>query len=303
MAAGIREQRHEDFTADKIDIMVATSAFGMGIDKANIRWVAHVALPDSPDSYFQEIGRSGRDGAPAHAMLLWRAEDEAIQRFFTGGSPDEEDLRDLAAALRSGPQTKTALKAKTGFGPRKLGQYLGLLEQVGAAVSGDGTKTTVPLFAPLPAAAATAALAEHERQQVVTRSRTDMMRGFAETRNCRTQTLLAYFGEQLKHRCGHCDNCARRRAEDREGGRAVRRAQPGATRRVGRRHGDGLRGGPDDRPLRRGRLQDPLGTGRAPARAADRSIADGQSFGYGEVRVNGVRASFKAGAGKRGPSV
>jgi ATP-dependent DNA helicase RecQ len=207
MAAGAREQRHEDFTDGKVEIMVATSAFGMGIDKANIRWVAHVALPDSPDSYFQEIGRSGRDGEPARALLLWRSEDEAIQRFFAGGSPDLVDLRELAAALRTGPQTKTALREQTGFGPRKLGQLLGLLEHVGAAVSGDGNKITVPVFAPLPAAAADAALAEHERQQVVQRSRTDMMRGFAETRACRTQTLLAYFGEEQTNRCGHCDNC------------------------------------------------------------------------------------------------
>jgi ATP-dependent DNA helicase RecQ len=207
MAAGLREQRHEDFTADKIDIMVATSAFGMGIDKPNIRWVAHVALPDSPDSYFQEIGRAGRDDEPSSTLLLWRAEDEAIQRFFNGGSPDEQELRDLAAALRKGPQTKTALKEKTGLGPRKLGQYLNLLEHVGAAVAGAGTKLTVPPFAPLPAAAAAAAAAEHERQQVVTRSRSDMMRGFAETQNCRSQVLLAYFGEVLKNRCGHCDNC------------------------------------------------------------------------------------------------
>jgi ATP-dependent DNA helicase RecQ len=208
MAGGAREQRHEDFSNDKVDIMVATSAFGMGIDKANIRWVAHVALPDSPDSYLQEIGRSGRDGQPARALLLWRAEDEAIQRFFAGGSPDLVEIRELAAALRTGPQTRTALKEKTGLGPRKLGQLLGLLEQVGAATTGDGNKMTVPLFAPLPAAAAEAAIAEHERRQVLQRSRTDMMRGFAETRACRTQTLLAYFGEDLAKPCGHCDNCA-----------------------------------------------------------------------------------------------
>jgi ATP-dependent DNA helicase RecQ len=179
----------------------------MGIDKSNIRWVAHVALPDSPDSYFQEIGRSGRDGAGARALLLWRAEDEAIQRFFTGGSPDVVEIRDLAAALRAGPQTRTALKEKTGLGPRKLGQLLGLLEQVGAAINGSGNKWTVPVFAPLPAAAADAAIAEYERRQVVLRSRMDMMRGFAETRGCRSQVLLAYFGEHLRKRCGHCDNC------------------------------------------------------------------------------------------------
>ena len=214
MPAGAREQRHEDFTADKIDIMVATSAFGMGIDKANIRWVAHVALPDSPDSYFQEIGRAGRDGEPARALLLWRAEDEGIQRFFTGGTPDLVEIRDLAAALRSGPQTRTALKDRTGLGPRKLGAMLGLLEQVGAARAGDRNKWTVPVFAPLPAAAAEAAIAEHERRQVIQRSRTDMMRGFAETRACRTQTLLTYFGEEMTRRCGHCDNCVEGTAED-----------------------------------------------------------------------------------------
>jgi ATP-dependent DNA helicase RecQ len=214
MAAGVREQRHEDFSNDKIDIMVATSAFGMGIDKPNIRWVAHVALPDSPDSYFQEIGRAGRDDDPAHALLLWRSEDEAIQRFFTGGVPDLVEVRDLAAALRAGPRTKTALKEQTGLGPRKLGQLLGLLEQVGAAVSGPGGKWTAPRYAPLPAAAAETAVAEHERQQTVQRSRTDMMRAFAETRACRTQTLLAYFGEELKKRCGHCDNCAEGTAEE-----------------------------------------------------------------------------------------
>jgi ATP-dependent DNA helicase RecQ len=208
MAGGAREQAHEDFLDDKVDIMVATSAFGMGIDKPNIRWVAHVALPDSPDSYFQEIGRMGRDGEPSRALLLWRAEDEAIQRFFNGGSPDETEVRELAAALRAGPATKTALQEKSGLGTRKLGQLLALLEQVGAAVVGGKNKWTVPVFAPLPAAAAEAAVAEHERQQVVQRSRTDMMRAYAQSNACRSQTLLAYFGEDLPKRCEHCDNCA-----------------------------------------------------------------------------------------------
>jgi ATP-dependent DNA helicase RecQ len=207
MAAGARQERHEAFSDDKVDIMVATSAFGMGIDKANIRWVAHMALPDSPDRYCLEIGGAGRAGEPGRALLLWRAEDEAIQRFFNGGAPDTTDLRDLAAALRAGPATKTALKERTGFGPRKIGQLLALLERVNAAVPGSGNKYTVPVFAPLPAAAADAAVAESQRQQTVQRSRTDMMRGFAQSRACRTQTLLAYFGEHLKKPCGHCDNC------------------------------------------------------------------------------------------------
>jgi ATP-dependent DNA helicase RecQ len=110
--------------------------------------------------------------------------------------------------LRAGPVTKTALKQQTGFGPRKLGQLLGLLEQVEAVAPAGGSKLTAPRYAPLPAAAAEAAVAEAERQQVVQRSRTDMMRGFAQSRACRTQTLLAYFGEQLKRPCGHCDNCS-----------------------------------------------------------------------------------------------
>ncbi|MFG1609967.1 RecQ family ATP-dependent DNA helicase [Actinoplanes sp. NPDC049265] len=207
LSASERTTRHTAFSNDKVDIMVATSAFGMGIDKPNIRWVAHVALPGSPDAYFQEIGRAGRDGLDSRALLLWRAEDEGIQRFFTGGKPDLVEVRELAAALRDGARSKTALKEKTGLGPRKLGSLLGLLEQVGAATAGDRNKWTVPVFAPLPAAAARAALDEYERQQTIERSRTDMMRGFAEAQSCRTQFLLAYFGENLKKPCGHCDNC------------------------------------------------------------------------------------------------
>ena len=208
MAAADRARRHTAFLADEAPVMVATSAFGMGIDKPNIRWVVHVALPGSPDSYFQEIGRAGRDGAPARALLLFRPEDLALQRFFAGGAPSAGDLAGLAHVLREGPVARTALRARTGLPARRLAQLLALLEEVGAAaVAGD--RLVAPPYAPAPDRAAALALREVARRETVQRSRTDMMRQFAESTSCRGQALLAYFGDHLRHPCGHCDNCYR----------------------------------------------------------------------------------------------
>jgi ATP-dependent DNA helicase RecQ len=208
LAAGERNRRYADFMADKIPVMVATSAFGMGVDKPNIRWVHHVALPDSPDSYLQEIGRAGRDGSPARTILYFRPEDVALQRFFATGAPDGRELTQLAAALREGPATKTALATRSGLPPRRITSLLSLLEQVGAVDVGTGNKLGAPRYAPSPSEAAKLALAQFERHQTLRRSRIDMMRQYAESANCRGNTLLAYFGEQGERACEHCDNCA-----------------------------------------------------------------------------------------------
>ena len=216
-----REEVQRRFMDGELDVVVATTAFGMGIDNPHVRFVLHAEPADSVDSYYQEIGRAGRDGEPAVAVLVYRQEDLGLRRFFAAGTPAEEELQQVAGLVSAGAAAGMDgvdvhdLREETGRAATPLVRDLNLLEQAGAVVlDEEGTASPAP-DAPTPGEAAAAARQLAEHRQRVDESRVEMMRGYADTTGCRRQYLLGYFGEELDEPCGNCDNCAAGTAQER----------------------------------------------------------------------------------------
>ncbi|MBU8868845.1 RecQ family ATP-dependent DNA helicase [Paenarthrobacter aromaticivorans] len=203
-----RERIHEEFLDDQLDVVVATTAFGMGINKPNVRFVVHADIPESLDAYYQEIGRSGRDGKPSAATLYYREEDLGLRKFFGTHSPDPDSLLAVLKIVKAAgaPAPKSALAELTGFPVRRLTGLVNQLEEAGAVTTG---KRGIRLAskAKLSALVARAVELAGARQRV-DQSRLTMMRAYAETDSCRRQFLLGYFGEELSEPCGNCDVCA-----------------------------------------------------------------------------------------------
>jgi ATP-dependent DNA helicase RecQ len=209
--AGLSPRERSDamaaFLGGEARVIAATVAFGMGIDKPDVRWVVHFDPTPSPDEYYQEFGRAGRDAESAQARLLFRYEDfDKAVRLTARGVSAEAVARAAAAragrgALRPGTRHQTARHQAT----RHQTAALVRLADIGAAAwRADGhVRWTGAMTV---AAALKASDAESEREGEVERSRVTMMRRYAEHPGCRRSFLLSYFGQEYEPPCGNCDN-------------------------------------------------------------------------------------------------
>lgn len=201
-----REQTQDRFLSGAADLVVATSAFGMGLDRADVRFVLHAGPPPSLDAYYQEVGRAGRDGEPALAVLFRRPEDFGLNHYLrSGGSPRPATVRSVLTAVRGGGGTRAEVAERAGVSARTLVRVLGALVQVGAVAEEGGRWRSTSQAGP--AAVLRELDRERERRRALDRSRVELVRTYADTSDCRRRVLLELLGEEHPRRCGRCDSC------------------------------------------------------------------------------------------------
>jgi ATP-dependent DNA helicase RecQ len=215
-----RAEAQERFMAGGLRAMIATNAFGLGIDKPDIRFVVHYDFPGSLEAYYQEAGRAGRDGELAHCTLLYDAKDRRTQLFFLGGKyPDPEDILAVHRAVekvgkRERGATVTEIRKKApDVALKKVRVVLSLLKEAGLAREPRASHFTPGRRKPRKGEIEALAAAYRERGER-DREKLERMEDYARRAACRWAILHEYFGEEMPESlCGTCDNCRRGIAE------------------------------------------------------------------------------------------
>ncbi len=200
---GTRERVQRHFQTGRLQCVVATIAFGMGIDKADVRTVVHYALPASVEAYYQEIGRAGRDGEPSTTVLLYSFADRKMHDFFLERDyPVATELMRVAKVLTEEYQEADELRARLKMDAETFGRAVEKLAAQGAAsIDFDGNVRKNGNVA---------WQSGYEQQVEFRRSQIDRMMAYATTQQCRMSALIRHFGDVSDaHRaCGRCDFCS-----------------------------------------------------------------------------------------------
>jgi ATP-dependent DNA helicase RecQ len=222
MDSDSRAKAQERFLRGDARVVVATTAFGMGIDKPDIRWILLYNFPDSLEDYVQRVGRAGRDGKQSTCILLAGDTDaSSVRRFARQDLPSIGDLRGVYRCLRNQASEGWAeispeeLTSATGLGAEKDPRVLvGMLESAGL-LRRDFDAGRAMRIELLPAPSDSSRRVERllERYAAQALERANRMIAYGDAQSCRHQLVAAHFGENVRVPCGKCDSCAPRSAD------------------------------------------------------------------------------------------
>lgn len=209
------------FMKGEVPIVVATNAFGMGVDRSDLRFVIHWDIPGSIEAYYQEVGRAGRDGALSHCELLYNYADVSTQQFFLDGSnPDPKLILNLwtevRAILAGGPQTCTleewSEQVMASDNKITVHTCMGLFDRAGLierSITAGNRCYTTTLSKTADIDRLKAMLPAIEEKRLRDQGKLDVMVNYVHSRHCRHRFILDYFGEPAAKgsSCGRCDYC------------------------------------------------------------------------------------------------
>ncbi len=210
LRAAERESIQDRFMNGEAEVIVATNAFGMGVDKADVRFVYHYDICASLDNYYQEIGRAGRDGEPAEAVLFYRSQNVGLRKFQTSsGKIDRRQIAAVAGHINRDPGNGSvrAIADATDLSERKVASVLNRLDAAGGIERTTEGKA-MPAGDAVPPEAVEAAAEMQDRLKQAQREKLEAMQRYAELTTCRREFLLRYFGDEFEGPCGNCDNDA-----------------------------------------------------------------------------------------------